>query len=129
MAEGSSPTNKIYAKFANLLAAVNAWIALDKGDMAAFDASTNALASEATESGVARAAATVTQETTTVTGDSVQWYKSFAVNATVALTGAGVFSASGSGDMWAWHRWPATVNAIAGDTINETIKDKQEIGA
>lgn len=129
MAEASSPTNKLYAKIGALLAGVGAWIALDKGDMSAFDATTNALASEATESGVARAAATVTNETTTIAGDSCQWYKSFAVGATVGLTGAGVMSASGSGDMWAWHRWPATVNAISGDTINETIKDKAEIGA
>ena len=128
MAEASSPTNKLYGKIGTLLAAVGAWIALDKGDMAAFDATTTALASEATESGVARAAATVSNETITVAGDTCKWTKSFSVGATVALTGAGVMSASGSGDMWAWHRWPATVNAISGDTVVETIQDKSEIG-
>lgn len=129
MAEGSSPTNKLYAKIAGLLAGQNAWIALDKGDMSAFSATTNAPASEATESGVARAAATVSNVTTTVTNDTCRWYKSFSVGATVTLKGALVMSADSNGDCWAWHRWAGDANVQSGDTINETIDCQSKIGA
>ncbi len=129
MAEGTSPTNKLYTKVGGLLAALSLWIALDKGDMAALDETTNAPVSEATESGVARAAATVTNPQTTVIGDTLQAYKSFAVNATVALTGAHVMSAAAVGDDYQWHRWAATANVIAGDTVNETLKIQSKLGA
>ncbi len=122
MAEGSSGTQKLWVKGASLLAGQGAWVALDKGNMDAFSATTNALATEATETGVARKAATVTNVTTAVTNDTTQWQAVFNVGATVSITGAGVLSASAAGDLWAWHRWPAVVNAISGDTITQTFK-------
>ena len=121
MAERSLSTWKGWAKAAGLLAGASGWTALDKAAMGAYTAATNALTTEATESGVARAASTVSNVTTTQTNDTTRFYKSFAVGATVALTGAGIFSAATAGDMWAFHEWPATVNAVSGDTINETI--------
>ena len=129
MAEGSSGTNKLLAKSAGLLAAQSAWIGLDKGNMDAFSPTTNALASEATESGVVRKAATVTSTTTTITNDTTTFNAVFTVGAAVALTGAGVMSAATAGDMWAWHRWPGVVNASAGDTITQTFNCKQALAA
>ena len=128
MSEGSGPTNKLYAKSGALLVAVPQWIALDTGDMTNMGASNNALVSETSGSGIARTQATVSANTVTVTGDACQAYVSFAANASVSVTGAGLFSASSTGDMWTWHRWAATVGAQAGDTLNETIKNQYELG-
>jgi hypothetical protein len=97
--------------------------------MAAYDATTNALTTESTASGVARTAATVTNPTTTVTGDTNQAYKSFSVGATVSLYGCGLFSASSSGDMWQWHRWAAVVNFQSGDTLQETMQLQCKLGS
>jgi len=46
MAEGSSGTQKLWARAATALSALSAWIGLDKGNMDAFSATTNALATE-----------------------------------------------------------------------------------
>ena len=129
MAEGSSNTNKLLAKTAQLLATQSAWIALDKGNMDSFGAATNALATEATEAGVARTAATVSNVTTTVTNDTNRFTVTFSVGAAVAITGSGVLSASIAGDLWAWHRWPGVVNATVGDTLIVTFDNKQVAAA
>jgi hypothetical protein len=129
MAEATGPTNKLYAKVTALLVATPQWIALDSGDMSTFSATNNALVSEAVGSGLARTQATVSSNTIAVTNDACQAYVSFASNATANINGAGLFSASSTGDLWTWHRWAAMVPAQAGDTLNETIKNQSEAGA
>src|SRR3990167_6726466 len=128
MAERSLSTWKGWAKAAGLLAGQSGWLALDKAAMGGYTAATNALTTEASESGVARASATVSNVTTTQTNDTTRFYKSFSVLATVSITGAGVFSASTAGDMWAFHEWAASVPVVSGDTINETIDLQFEVG-
>jgi hypothetical protein len=134
MAEASSPTNKLYLAKAKAMQAGESfdrplYIALDKGDMSAFDASTNAPASEATEDGVARAAAILTLQQTTIANDTCRVYKSFSVGASVPLTGALAMSAESEGNALAWHRWAATANVQSGDTINEQIDIVDKVGA
>jgi len=128
MADTGSPTNKLYGKCGALLAAVSQWLALDIGSEAGFTAATNALASECAGSGLTRAAATVTNPTTTVAGDTNQAYKSFSAGATATLTGAGIFSASSAGDMWAYHTYAVPPAVQNGDTLNETLSVQFEIG-
>jgi hypothetical protein len=126
MAERGVATNKLFAAKALAMQAGAGfdrplYVALDKAAMSGLDATSNALGSEATESGVARAAATLSLQTTTVANDTCRVYKSFAVGATVSIYGAGAFSATPGGNMQAFHEWPAVVNLVAGDTVNETI--------
>ena len=128
MAEGSSGTQKLWAKAAGLMAAQTAFIALDKGNMDTMAATSNSLVNEATEAGMARTAATVTNVTTTVANDTVQWQAVFTMGAIVALSGAGVLSASSGGDLWAWHRWAGVVTTNVGDTLTQTFKCKQTAG-
>lgn len=134
MAERGVATNKVFVAKALAMQAGTGfdrplYLALDKASMAGLDATSNALGTEATESGVARTASTLSVQTTTVTGDTCRVYKSFAVNATVGIYGAGAFNASSTGNMLAFHEWPALVNLIAGDTVNETIDLQDKIGA
>jgi hypothetical protein len=126
MAERGVPTNKLFVAKALAMQAGTGfdrplYVALDKASMAGLDATSNALGTEATESGVARAASTLTVQTTTVTGDTCRVYKSFSCAATVTIYGAGVFNAASTGNMLAFHEWPALVNLISGDTVNETV--------
>lgn len=125
MAEGFSGTVKLMAKAAGLLAGQNAWIGFDKGSMDSFTVNTNALTLEATETGVARAAATVTNITTTVAQDTTRWTTTFTVGASVTLMGAGLLSANAAGDLRAWHRWAGAVNTQSGDTITQTFSNAQ----
>jgi hypothetical protein len=135
MAERGVPTNKLFVAKALAMQAGTGfdrplYMALDKADMSGLDATSNALGSEATESGVARAAATLSIVTTGggVTDDTCRVYKSFSVGATVTIYGAGAFNASSTGNMMAFHEWPALVNLINGDTVNETIDLQDKAG-
>ncbi len=67
----------------------------------AVQATDTTLGAETSATGLARAAATVTQETTTVAGDTLKLYKQFisAHAGTVGVYEVGVFNASSSGDM------------------------------
>ncbi len=135
MAERGVATNKLFVAKALAMQAGTGfdrplYMALDKSAMTALDATSTLLGSEATESGVARAATTLTVQTTTVTGDTCRCYKSYAVNATVSIYGGGVFSVvtANTANMLAFHEWAAVANVIAGDTINETIDLQEKAG-
>jgi len=135
MAEGSSPTNKIYTALATALQAGTGfdrplWMAFDSTDMLAYTAATNALTGELSTGGIARGTTTVTLTltTTSVPADTCQIYLSCSPTGAAPIYGAGVFSASTAGNLLAWHRWAALVNAASTDTIQETISIQEEIG-
>jgi hypothetical protein len=79
------------------------------------------LVTETATSGLTRAAATVSLQTTSVTNDTAQWLKSFTVTGSVAVTESGVFNASSNGTMLCRQTFSA-VNVVNGDTFQVTWK-------
>ena len=113
------------AEFINLIGNVSSptafsYLAVGTGTTAAAAADT-ALETEITDSGLARAAATVTRTTTTTTNDTLQFYKSFSVTGTKAITEAGFFNAASGGTLGGRTVYTAD-NVISGDTYNLTYK-------
>lgn len=82
-----------------------------------------ALQTAITDSGLARAAATVSRVTTTQTNDTCQLLKSWSVSGTKAITEAGAFNASSAGVM-AGRQVFSAVNVVSGDTFQLTYKFK-----
>jgi len=78
------------------------------------------LFTEQTESG-GRAAATVSQVTTTTTNDTVQFVGTLTAGGSRAITNAGVFDAATSGNLLMKGDF-ATVNLNTGDSIAFTMK-------
>lgn len=74
-----------------------------------------------TESAEARVAGTSTVVTTTVTNDTYQVVGTITASATRAITNAGLFDASTSGNLFVKGDF-ATVNLATGDAIQFTIK-------
>jgi|GEM_PF-2725480 len=125
MPQVQSPTNKLYAACGIAIAGgandAATHIALDKGSMAAFDETTNAPASEATEDGLTRAAATVTTETTTVTDDTTKATHEFTCGATpTTIKGFLVMTASPDGNCLMWCAFASDQNLENGDKLTCT---------
>lgn len=76
-----------------------------------------------TDSGLARAAATASRVTTTVTNDTAQLVYSFSVSGTKAVTESGVFNASSSGVLLCRQVFSA-INVVSGDSLQITWKVK-----
>jgi len=98
------------------------FLATGTGTTAASSADTQ-LETEVLGSGLERAAATVSQQTTTETNDTLQLLKSFSVTGTVAVTeaGAGNNAAADTGTLFG-HQVFAAVNVVSGDTLQITYK-------
>lgn len=77
------------------------------------------LGSEITDSGLARAAATVSRVTTTVTNDTARLVYSWTVSGTKAVTEAGAFNASSAGTLLGRQVFSA-INVESGDTLQLT---------
>jgi len=106
-------------------AASDAWTYMALGTGTGQDASDTTLATENTASnGLQRASATVSTVTTTVTGDTAQWVKTFTSTATVTITEAGIFNhaSAGSGDMLVVGDLSPTAPMVSTDTLTLTIK-------
>jgi len=88
----------------------------------AHDATDTTLDTEETGSGLARAAATVTQVTTTVTNDTLQLVKAWSVTGSKTLGEQGTFNASSSGDMLQRTALSPTRSVVSGDTYTLTVK-------
>ena len=73
-------------------------IATGTGDTA-FAAADETLEAELAASGLSRAAATVTRETTSTTNDTVQMVKTFTVTGTATIKEVGILNASSTGDL------------------------------
>ena len=102
-----------------------AWTYMALGTGTGQDASDTTLATENTASnGLQRASATVSTVTTTVTGDTAQWVKTFTSTATVTITEAGIFNhaSAGSGDMLVVGDLSPTAPMVSTDTLTLTIK-------
>lgn len=132
MAEGSSPTTKLYSVSANLLAGDAATklthICLDEGDMSGFDASSTSPATlctktdltihELTNGEVTVAAGIATAEYTWTAGEAA------------TLKGAEIScSVTPDTNVLAWHRYAADVTLASGEKIQETINCEYKVGA
>lgn len=96
------------------------YLAVGTGTNAAADGDTT-LQTEITDSGLARAAATCTRETITVTNDTATLDKTFSVTGTKAVTEAGALNASSSGVLLGRQVFSA-INVVSGDTLQITYK-------
>jgi hypothetical protein len=70
-----------------------------------------------------RVAGTSTQQTTTVTNDTYRVVSTLAITATRAITNAGLFDASTSGNLFVKSDF-ATINLVNGDSIQLTFNLK-----
>lgn len=96
------------------------YIAVGTGTTA-FAAGNTALETEITDSGMARAAATVSLVTTSTTNDTAQMLKAFTVTGTKAVTESGVLNASSSGTLLCRQTFSA-INVVNGDSLTITWK-------
>lgn len=88
----------------------------------AHDATDTTLDTETTGSGLARASATVSRVTTTVTNDTLNLSKAFSVTGTVTIGEQGTFNASSGGDMLQRTALSPTRAVVNGDTYTLTVK-------
>lgn len=86
--------------------------------------SATALGSESTTNGGSRGAATVTNTTTTLTGDTEQWVKTFTFTGSLALTEEGLFDNNTSGGVMLASQTFSAINVVDTDTLQITHKVK-----
>jgi len=79
------------------------------------------LQTEITDSGLARSAATVSQETTTQTDDTLQLLKAWTASGSKAVTECGILNAGSTGTLLG-HQVFAALNVISGDVITLTYQ-------
>jgi|SRR5581483_8000482 len=79
-----------------------------------------ALGSESTTNGGSRGAATVTNQTTTTTGDTERWVKTFTFTGSLALTEEGLFDNNTSGGNMLASQTFSAVNVVNTDTLQVT---------
>jgi len=120
-------TNVSFAVFAGLAGAVDTqtaftYLALGTGTTAAA-ATDTALETEITDSGLARAGATVTRETTTLTNDTLQLDYTWTASGSKAVTEAGALNAASVGVL-AGRQVFTALAAESSDTIQITYKFK-----
>lgn len=82
--------------------------------------SATALGSESTTNGGSRGAATVTNQTTTTTGDTERWVKTFTFSGSLALTEEGLFDNNTSGGNMLASQSFSAVNVVNTDTLQVT---------
>jgi len=96
-------TNVAFAVFSGLVGATGSQTAFSYiavgTDTTAPAASQTTLGAEIVDSGLARAAATVSRSTTTQTNDTLQFDKTFSVTGSKTVGEVGIFNASSSGVM------------------------------
>lgn len=80
-----------------------------------------ALQAEIVDSGLARAAATVTRQTTTQTNDTLQLYKEWSVTGTKTVEEVGAFNAASAGTMFG-RKLTTSKAVVSGDSIQGTYK-------
>jgi hypothetical protein len=87
----------------------------------AVSAGQTALQAEITDSGLARASATVTRTTTTTTNDTLSLSKTFSVSGTKVVEEIGVFNNSSAGTMLG-RALTGSISLISGDELVATYK-------
>lgn len=123
--KGRCPTNAGFALVADRVGAVAAgaavtYLALGTSATAA-DPTQTALLAETTTDGLARAAATVTRVTTTVSNDTLQLLKEWTATGVVVLREIGAFNASSGGTMLARKVYD-TITTADTDHVKMTYK-------
>jgi len=88
----------------------------------AFAKTDTTLGTEVAASGLSRAAATVTQQTTTASDDTLQAVKAFSVSGTVTVAEVGLFDNSSGGTMYSRTVLTSSRAVVSGDTLTVTIK-------
>src|SRR3990167_1119838 len=83
-------------------------------------ASATALGSEITTNGGERGAATVTNQTTTTTGDTERWVKTFTFTGSFAITEEGLFDNNTSGGNMLASQSFSAVNVVSSDSFQVT---------
>lgn len=96
------------------------YLAVGTGTTAAAVGDT-ALQSEVSTNGLARANATASRVTTTVTNDTAQLQYTWTASGSVAVTEAGIFNAASVGTLFARQVFSA-INVVANDTLQLTYK-------
>lgn len=97
------------------------YLAIGSGDTAEA-ATQTALVTEITTNGGARASASVSRVTTTVTNDTAQWVKTWTFTGSLSINECGVLNAASSGTMLMRHKFTATKNVENGDSLELTVK-------
>ena len=87
-------------------------------------ATDTALLAETTTAGLARAAATVSNVTTTVTNDTLQLAKTWSVSGSVTIGEVGILNAAASGILLARYILSPTRSVASGDGFTLTYKIK-----
>ena len=82
--------------------------------------SATALGSESTTNGAARSASTVSNQTTTLTGDTERWVELFTFSGTLAITEEGIFDNNTSGGTMLASQSFSAVNVVNTDTLTVT---------
>jgi len=85
------------------------------------NATDTTLETEITDSGLARAASTVSQETTTATDDTLQLLKAWTVSGSKAVTECGALNAASAGTLLGRQVFSA-VNVVSTDVLQLTYK-------
>ena len=88
----------------------------------AFAATQTALVTPITDSGLARAAATVSQETTTATDDTSQLTKQWTASGSKTVAETGIFNGSSGGTMLARTKLTTARALTSGDTYTYTYQ-------
>lgn len=89
----------------------------------AFAASQTALQAAVTDSGLARAAATVSRVTTTVTNDTLQLVKTWTATGSKTIEEVGIFNAASAGTMLG-RALTGTKSVVNGETLTGTYQVK-----
>ena len=82
--------------------------------------SATALGSESTTNGGSRGAATVSNQTTTLTGDTERWIKTFTFTGSLVLTEEGLFDNNTSGGNMLASQTFSAINVVNTDTLQIT---------
>jgi len=82
--------------------------------------SASALGSESTTNGGSRGAATVSNQTTTTTGDTERWVKTFTFTGALVLTEEGLFDNNTTGGLMLASQTFSAVNVVDSDTLQIT---------
>lgn len=96
------------------------YLALGTGDTV-FANTQTALVAEIVDSGLERAAVTGTNETTSFTGDTMRWTKTWTASGSKTLKEIGVFNDSSAGEMLERYVLTTPRALVSGDTYSGTI--------
>lgn len=99
------------------------YIALGTG-LTAVAATDTTLEGEISTNNLGRAAATVSVQTTTVTGDTTQLYHSFTASGISAVAKVGIFNAASTGTLFCEQLFPGIVTTANGDLLAITYQIK-----